>query len=93
MARLLPQILPKDDAAAKATVAAGYQEECLDNMMRKIGFVAACIDLHDWRTIIDEVLDEVEAANERAMLLETALHGRVLPPHTPPATIHAPSLR
>ena len=30
-------------------------------MMRKIGYIAACIDLHRWRGVIDQVLREVEA--------------------------------
>ena len=40
-------------------------DECLENMLRKIGFVAACIDLHQWRQVIDQVLREREAAHYR----------------------------
>jgi hypothetical protein len=41
-----------------------YKEEVLVNAIKKIGFVAACIDLHDWRNVIDEVLEEIEAEHE-----------------------------
>jgi hypothetical protein len=43
---------------------ADLEEEVLVNMIRKIAFIAACIDLHYWRTILDEVLREVEAEHE-----------------------------
>jgi hypothetical protein len=91
MARLLPQC-PPEEIAAPDDPASGDQAECLDNMMRKIGFVAACIDLHSWRTIIDEVLEEVESANERAALLETTLQGS-LPPPPSLSSIQAPLFR
>jgi hypothetical protein len=45
-----------------------YQEEVLVNAIKKIGFVAACIDLYDWRNVIDEVLEEIEAENEARLL-------------------------
>jgi hypothetical protein len=36
-------------------------EEHIANMLRKIGIVAACIDLYHWRQVIDQVLRETEA--------------------------------
>jgi hypothetical protein len=41
-----------------------FKEEELVHMIKRIGFVAACIDLNDWRNVIDEVLREVEAEKE-----------------------------
>lgn len=41
-----------------------YEEDVLVNAIKRIGFVAACIDLYDWRNVIDEVLEEVEAEHE-----------------------------
>ncbi len=34
-------------------------------MLRKIGIVAACIDLYRWRQVIDQVLRETEAERRR----------------------------
>jgi hypothetical protein len=51
-------------ANVPAPLTADFNEEVLVNMIKKIGFVAACIDLHEWRNVIDEVLREVEAENE-----------------------------
>jgi hypothetical protein len=45
-----------------------FKEEELVHVIKRIGFVAACIDLHDWRNVIDEVLSEVEAENEARIL-------------------------
>jgi hypothetical protein len=87
MANMLPSILPNNHSDAGVLFSRGYNEEYLDNMIKKIGFVAACIDLHGWRSIIDEVLSEVEAANEKASLLETALqdHPTQTPKHAAPS--------
>jgi hypothetical protein len=61
------------------------KEEVLVNMIKKIGFIAACLDLHDWRTIIDEVLREVEAENEpRQPALERSLPRPALPEASAP---------
>jgi hypothetical protein len=57
-----------------------FEEEVLVNMIKKIAFVATCIDLHDWRTIIDEVLREVEAEHEsQEPALEEAHLRAILP--------------
>jgi hypothetical protein len=40
-------------------------EERIANMLRKIGIVAACIDLYHWRQVIDQVLRETEAERRR----------------------------
>lgn len=40
-------------------------EEHIANMLRKIGIVAACIDLYHWRQVIDQVLRETEAERRR----------------------------
>jgi hypothetical protein len=45
-----------------------FKEEVLVQMIKKIGFVATCIDLNDWRNVIDEVLREVEAEKEDPIL-------------------------
>ncbi len=41
-------------------------------------FIAACIDLEDWRRFIDDVFSEVEAENQKANLLVTA----IIKPHS-----------
>jgi hypothetical protein len=38
-------------------------EERVADVMRKIAYVAACIDLYRWRNVIDQVLRELEAEN------------------------------
>ncbi|MFZ1108492.1 MAG: hypothetical protein WAN43_09125 [Rhodomicrobium sp.] len=38
-------------------------EERVAEVMRKIAYVAACIDLYRWRNVIDQVLRELEAEN------------------------------
>jgi hypothetical protein len=39
-----------------------YEERVAD-VVRKIAYVAACIDLYRWRNVIDQVLRELEAEN------------------------------
>jgi hypothetical protein len=41
-------------------------EERIAEVMRKIAYVAACIDLYRWRNVIDQVLREVEAERRAA---------------------------
>jgi hypothetical protein len=36
-------------------------EERVAEVMRKIAYVAACIDLYRWRNVIDQVLREIDA--------------------------------
>jgi hypothetical protein len=36
-------------------------EERIADVIRKIAYVAACIDLYRWRNVIDQVLRELEA--------------------------------
>ena len=50
--------------------------------IRKIGFIAACIDLESWRQVIDQVVCEVQAANEKPNLPEL----QVSPPLTVTST-------
>jgi hypothetical protein len=38
-------------------------EERVADVIRKIAYVAACIDLYRWRNVIDQVLRELEAEN------------------------------
>ncbi len=40
--------------------------------MRKIAYVAACIDLYRWRNVIDQVLRELEAENRASQGAEFA---------------------
>jgi hypothetical protein len=49
------------------------EDDHLAYTMRKIGFIAACIDLHNLRSVIDEVLREIEAENEKRNFLAAAL--------------------
>jgi hypothetical protein len=61
---MMPAAVQCDTPPVPLSIKTECKEEVLVNMIRKIGFIAACIDLHDWRTIIDEVLREVEAEYE-----------------------------
>jgi len=47
--------------------------EHLASGIGKAGFLADCDHLHDWRSVIDEVLCEAEAAIEQSRKLETVL--------------------
>ncbi|MBT3071771.1 hypothetical protein KKP04_12940 [Rhodomicrobium sp. Az07] len=49
------------DIGAERDDHATYVEERVALMVRKIGYVAACIDLFHWRHVIDQALREVEA--------------------------------
>jgi hypothetical protein len=66
-----------------------FKEEDLLNMIRKIAFIAACIDLHDWRNVIDEVLQEVEAEHE---LQQPAIEVPPLPAILPGPSASASSI-
>jgi hypothetical protein len=61
MANMMSSAAPAGLPNVPAPLSTEYKEEVLVNMIKKIGFVAACIDLYDWRNVIDEVLREVEA--------------------------------
>jgi hypothetical protein len=43
------------------------KQECFEDrvadVVRKIAYVAACIDLYRWRNVIDQVVRELEAEN------------------------------
>ncbi len=45
-------------------------------MIRKIGIVAACIDLYHWRQVIDQVLRETEAERRLQIRYEPAADER-----------------
>jgi len=80
MSSALRSIPSHDCVEAKASAPSDFQEEHLVTVIQKIGFIAACIDLHSWRCIIDEVLCEVEAANAKAHSLQTTLEALLLVP-------------
>ncbi len=45
-------------------------EERVAEVMRKIAYVAACIDLYRWRNVIDQVLREMEAERQAAQAVQ-----------------------
>lgn len=47
-------------------------DEYLFDAIRKIGLIAACIDLHNLRQVIDDVLSEVAADNQKADVSQSA---------------------
>ena len=57
----------------KTTHIGNAEDDHLGNAFRKIARIAACINLHELRGVIDEVVNQIEAENEKASLLETAL--------------------
>ncbi len=61
MAQSLLRASPDDGSHIKSAPQEFCSEENIANMLRKIGIVAACIDLHHWRYVIDQVLREMEA--------------------------------
>jgi hypothetical protein len=64
MANMMSSAVPIAVPNIPAPLRTDHEEEVLADVIQRIGFVAACIDLHDWRTVIDEVLSEVEAEQE-----------------------------
>lgn len=58
-------------------------DEYLFEAIRKIGLIAACIDLHHWRLVIDDILREVDADNQKADIQQP------VPQHNSPSNRNA----
>ena len=70
MTQSLRRVLLDTDRVPGIRVGQDCSEERIATIIRKIGFVAACIDLYRWRNVIDQVLREIEA--ERRSPLRSA---------------------
>src|SRR5208337_215786 len=70
MSNELPSIFLNKCFEAQALLSTDDAAEYLVHAIRKIGFIAACIDLDSWRRVIDQVVSEVESENENAEFFE-----------------------
>jgi hypothetical protein len=60
---VMNQSLRLDPLPSSISTKQECDEERVADVMRKIAYVAACIDLYRWRNVIDQVLRELEAEN------------------------------
>jgi hypothetical protein len=67
---------PDCDSYSEISTREECDEERIANMIRKIGIVAACIDLYHWRQVIDQVLRETEAERRLQIRYEPAADER-----------------
>lgn len=69
MASILPPVLSGisgnvDDASNTNCINQGDSPDHLVNMLKKIGFIAACIELHQLRLSLDEAICKIEAEKQ-----------------------------
>jgi hypothetical protein len=93
MSKMLQPVLLKEVSARSASVSSYSQDDRRGNILGEIDLVPGCIDLSSWRHVIDEILSEVEAANEKARLLETALQSFPPPISTASSASAIPRVR